>query len=156
VWSAAINRPSYTRLLSSADHGHWELQADIPVSSVDVEVCGEICGQQKINISIARLKYPAGIHLGTSIYLGRDIARASVEAYRGHGAFDLEIPVANLDTNCPRIPRASILPFSVCMVSLPWAPFTKTDPLPERMSISEPTGILSSRITEGWLKPVVH
>src|ERR1700686_5340994 len=41
VLPASINWASYNRLLSSTDRGHWEVQADISISGVDVEVCGE-------------------------------------------------------------------------------------------------------------------
>ena len=64
---------------SAANHGPWEIKAHIPIPTVNVKLCGEVFGQSKVNISIARSQYPVGIHSGARIYLGSDIARAGVK-----------------------------------------------------------------------------
>jgi hypothetical protein len=97
VSSAAVNRPPHGRSPSAANHGHWEIQAHIPIPAVNVKLGGEVFGQSKVNISIARSQYPVGIHSGAGIYLSSDIARAGVKDDCGDSAVDLKISVSTLD-----------------------------------------------------------
>ena len=88
--------------------------------------------------------------------MGSDIAGTSVKADRGNRAFDLNVPASAFDVQCPDNAECLNLAVIGVYARLPLTPFTMTDPFPECTSISEPIGILSSTITERWLKPVPH
>jgi hypothetical protein len=97
-WTSKCRPPPLTgRSPSAANHGHWEIQAHIPIPAVNVKLGGEVFGQSKVNISIARSQYPVGIHSGAGIYLSSDIARAGVKDDCGDSAVDLKISVSTLD-----------------------------------------------------------